>query len=51
MSHESVGQRLVSTTIRHRATTAFVGRDEELAALIACLDRDDGVTGRFLPGW
>ena len=49
MSQESVGQRLVSTTIRHRATTAFVGRDEELAALIACLDRGDGV-GTVPPG-
>ena len=44
MSHESVGQRLASTTIRRRATTAFVGRDEELAALIACLDRDAGMS-------
>jgi DNA-binding CsgD family transcriptional regulator len=40
MSHESVGQRLAPTTIRRRATRAFVGRDEELAALVACLDRD-----------
>jgi DNA-binding CsgD family transcriptional regulator len=49
MGHESVGQRLASATIRHRATTAFVGRDEELAAIIACLDRGAGA-GAVAPG-